>query len=167
MPLRAISVIGSSEADEATLKLAEGVGQEIARRDVVLVCGGLGGVMEAACRGAKKRNGTTIGLLPSDNKKDANQFVDIVIPTGLGHARNFLVAKAGDAIIAIGGQAGTLSEMAVAWFSLKPVVAMAHSGGWAARLAGNKIDDKRQDEVYSAETPEQAVDIVFRRLGWR
>jgi hypothetical protein len=167
MPLRTISVIGSSEADEVTLKLAENVGQEIARRGIALVCGGLGGVMEAACRGAKRRNGITIGLLPSDNKKDANQFVDVAIPTGFGHARNFLVARTGDAIIAIGGQAGTLSEMAIGWFSQKPVVAMARSGGWAERLAGSKIDDKREDKVYSAETPEQAVDVVFRALGWR
>jgi uncharacterized protein (TIGR00725 family) len=167
MPLRTISVIGSSEADKATLELAENIGQEIARRGVVLVCGGLGGVMEAACRGAKKRNGMTVGLLPSDNKKDANQFVDVVIPTGFGHARNFLVARTGDAIIAIGGQAGTLSEMAIGWFSQKPVVAMARSGGWAERLAGSKIDDKREDKVYSADTPEQAVDTVFRVLGWR
>jgi uncharacterized protein (TIGR00725 family) len=167
MPLRTISVIGSSEADEVTLKLAENVGQEIARRGIALVCGGLGGVMEAACRGAKRRNGITIGLLPSDNKGDANQFVDVAIPTGFGHARNFLIARTGDAIIAIGGQAGTLSEMAIGWFSQKPVVAMARSGGWAERLAGSKIDDKREDKVYSAETPEQAVDVVFRALGWR
>jgi uncharacterized protein (TIGR00725 family) len=167
MPLRAISVIGSSDADEATLKLAEDLGQEIAKRGVVLVCGGLGGVMEAACRGAKKRNGITIGLLPSENKMDANKFVDIVIPTGFGHARNFLVARTGDAVIAVGGQAGTLSEMAIAWFSQKPVVAMAHSGGWAGRLAGNKIDDKRQDVVYSADSPEKAVELVFRALGWK
>ncbi|RDE10802.1 MAG: TIGR00725 family protein [Candidatus Thorarchaeota archaeon] len=167
MPLRTISVIGSSEADEKTLKLADSVGQEIARRGVALVCGGLGGVMEAACRGAKRRNGVTIGLLPSDNKKDANQFVDIVIPTGFGYARNFLVARTGDAIIAIGGQAGTLSEMAIGWFSEKPVVAMVHSGGWAQRLAGSRIDDKRQDLVASAETPEQAVDAVFKALGWK
>ncbi len=167
MPLRMISVVGSSEADEATLKLAENLGQEIARRGIALVCGGLGGVMEAACRGAKKRNGMTIGLLPSDNKKDANQFVDVVIPTGFGHARNFLVARTGDALIAVGGQAGTLSEMAIGWFSQKPVVAMAHSGGWAEKLAGTRIDEKREDKVHSAETPEQAVDIVFKVLGWK
>jgi len=167
MPLRTISVIGGSEADETASKLAERVGEEIARRGVVLVCGGLGGVMEAACRGAKKRNGVTVGILPSEDKKNANRFVDIAIPSGFGRGRNFLVALSGDAVIAVGGSAGTLSEMAIAWFSEKPLVALATSGGWAQRLAGDKIDDRRNDSVYSASTPEEAVDFVFRTLGWK
>jgi uncharacterized protein (TIGR00725 family) len=161
-----ISVIGGSDGNEKALALAEQVGQEVGKRGVVLVSGGLGGVMEAACRGAKKEGGLTVGLLPTDLKEHANQYVDIAVPTGMGYARNFLVAKSGDAVIAIDGSAGTLSEMAIAWFSDKPVIALTASGGWAKKLTGERIDDRRSDEVHGASSPEEAVDIAFRVLGW-
>ncbi len=166
MPSRIISVIGGAESSSDTLKLAEDIGAEIAKRDVALVCGGLMGVMEAACKGAKKNDGVTIGILPSDFKKDANEYVDYAIPTGLGYTRNFLVAKTGDAVIAIDGSAGTLSEIAIAWFSDKPIVALASSGGWAGKLAGTQLDNRRDDVVFSAETPQEALDIIFRELHW-
>ena len=164
--MRIISVIGGADSNQETLKLAERIGEEIARRGVGLLCGGLGGVMEAACRGAKKHNGLTIGILPSDAKEHANQYVDIAIPTGLGYARNFLVAKSGDGVIAIDGSAGTLSEIAIAWFSDKPIVAMTPTGGWAGELAGKKIDSRRSDVIHSASTPEEAVNAVFKALDW-
>ncbi len=167
MPARVISVIGGSDSNPTNLELAERVGAEIARRGAVLACGGLGGVMEAACRGAKSQGGQTLGILPTDTKEHANQYVDIAIPTGLGYARNFLVAKTGDAVIAIEGSAGTLSEIAIAWFSNKPVISLAPTGGWAAKLAGEKIDDRRADVVYAASTPEEAVDMVFQAMNWR
>ncbi|MBN2230125.1 MAG: TIGR00725 family protein [Candidatus Thorarchaeota archaeon] len=166
MPLRIISVIGGSDSNEEILTLAEKLGEEIAKRGIALASGGLGGVMEAASRGAKKFNGLTIGILPSDFKEHANQYIDIAIPTGLGYARNFLVAKAGDAVIAIDGSAGTLSEIAIAWFSDKLVVSMESSGGWAAKLAGTQIDERRNDIVHSAKTPEEALDIIVKVLGW-
>ncbi|MHA2021532.1 MAG: TIGR00725 family protein [Candidatus Thorarchaeota archaeon] len=165
--IRSISVIGGSDSDKNVLKLAEAVGEEIAKRGAAVVCGGLGGVMEAACRGAKKHGGMTIGILPTDIKEHANSYVDIAIPTGMGYARNFLVAKTGDAVIAIAGSAGTLSEMAIAWFSDKPVIALVPSGGWAKRLAGTKIDERRHDVVYPAETPQDAVGKAFEALGWK
>ncbi len=166
MVLRIISVIGGSDSNSESLKLAERVGEEIAKRGLVLACGGLGGVMEAACRGAKKYEGLTVGILPSDEKSDANQFVDIAIPTGLGYARNFLVAKSGDAVIAIDGSAGTLSEMAISWFSDKVIIAMTDSGGWAKKLAGTQIDERRKDVVHPASSPKEALDIIFRELQW-
>lgn len=166
MPSRIISVIGGADSSSETLKLAEDIGAEIAKRGVALACGGLMGVMEAACRGAKKYDGVTIGILPSNFKKDANKYVDYAIPTGLGYTRNFLVAKTGDAVIAIDGSAGTLSEIAIAWFSDKTIVALASSGGWAAKLAGTQIDKRRNDVVFSAETPQEALDIIFRELDW-
>jgi len=147
MPARIISVIGGSDSSPGNLDLAERVGSEIAKRGVVLACGGLGGIMEAACRGAKKEGGQTLGILPTDMKEHANEYVDIAIPTGLGYARNFLVAKTGDAVIAIDGSAGTLSEIAISWFSNKPVISLVQSGGWAAKLAGERIDDRRADVV--------------------
>ena len=140
MPTRVISVIGGSDSSPSNLDLAERVGAEIAKRGAILACGGLGGVMEAACRGAKKEGGQTLGILPSDTKEHANEYVDIAIPTGMGYARNFLVAKTGDAVIAIDGSAGTLSEIAIAWFSNKPVISLVQSGGWAAKLAGERIE---------------------------
>jgi uncharacterized protein (TIGR00725 family) len=161
-----ISVIGGSGAGPEQLKMAENVGEEIGKRGIILVTGGLGGVMEAASRGAKRHGGLTIGILPVDIKEAANDFVDIAIPTGLGYVRNFLVAKSGDAVIAIDGSAGTLSEMAIAWFSDKPVIGLVPSGGWAKRLAGERIDNRRSDSVYAAKTAEEAVDMAFQALGW-
>ena len=104
MASRVISVIGGADSNQSILLLAERIGEEIAKRGVALACGGLGGVMESACKGAKKHGGVTIGLLPSDDKKSANQYVDFALPTGLGYTRNFLVAKAGDAVIVSPGE---------------------------------------------------------------
>lgn len=166
MPAKMISVIGGADSGADALEIASNVGEEIARRGAILVCGGLGGVMEAACRGAKEMGGTTIGILPTDSKDDANPYVDYAIPTGLGYARNFLVAKTGDAVIAIGGSAGTLSEIAISWFSDKPVIAMLESGGWANKMAGQQIDTRRNDVVHAAMTAKEAVNIIYRILGW-
>ncbi len=163
--MHVISVIGGSESGHAALKDAEIIGKEIAKRNGVVACGGLGGVMEAVCRGAKSENGVTLGILPTEHREHANEYVDIALPTGLGYARNFLVAKAGEAVIAIAGSAGTLSEMAIAWFSDRPVIALASSGGWAEKLAGQKIDDRRSDKIHRAETPEEAVRIAFEKIG--
>jgi uncharacterized protein (TIGR00725 family) len=165
--IRTISVIGGADSTPQTLELAERVGESVVKHDAALICGGLGGVMEAACRGAKKHGGLTIGLLPTNSKSDANPYVDIAIPTGLGYSRNFLVAKASDAVIAIGGAAGTLSEMAIAWFSDRPIVAISGSGGWAEKLANKKIDDRREDQVHAAETPEEALRIIVELLDWK
>ena len=159
-----ISVIGGSEAGPSALEAAERVGAEIARQGAVLVCGGLGGVMEAACRGAKREGGLTVGILPMDSHNYANKYVDIAIPTGLGHARNYLVARAGMGVIAIDGAAGTLSEMAIAWFSDRPIASVVSSGGWAEQLAGKKIDHRRRDTVYAAENPEDAVRYIVRAI---
>ncbi len=167
MPSRIISVIGGADSNPEILKLAEDIGAEIAKRGVALACGGMMGVMNAACKGAKKHGGVTIGILPSDSKEHANNYVDFAIPTGLGYSRNFIVAKTGDAVIAIDGSAGTLSEIAIAWFSDKLIVALASSGGWAEKLAGTQIDERRTDIVFSADSPKEALDIVFRELNWK
>lgn len=166
MSSRIISVIGGADSNPEILKLAEDIGAEIAKRGAALACGGMLGVMEAACKGAKKNAGVTIGILPTDSKEDANKYVDYALPTGLGYARNFLVAKAGDAVIVIDGSAGTLSEIAIAWFSFKPIVALRSSGGWAEKLAGTQIDTRRDDVIHSAETPREALDIIFKLLDW-
>jgi uncharacterized protein (TIGR00725 family) len=117
-----IGVIGGAECSPEIYEFAREVGREVAAQGFSLVCGGLGGVMEAACQGAKEMGGITIGLLPTSNKRDANPYVDIVIPTGLGHARNVLVVHASDALVAVDGDAGTLSEIAIALKVGKPLV---------------------------------------------
>ncbi|MCF2137661.1 MAG: TIGR00725 family protein [Candidatus Thorarchaeota archaeon] len=159
-----IAVVGGSSADEEVLVLAEEVGREIARNGAVLVCGGLGGVMEAACRGAKAEGGITVGILPTDDHDHANAYVDIAIPTGLGYGRNVLVAKSGMGVIAIAGMAGTLSEMAIAWFSNRPIAGLVSSGGWAKRLAGERIDERRSDQVYSATSARDAVEYILKEI---
>jgi uncharacterized protein (TIGR00725 family) len=149
-----IAVIGAGSCNQTEAKLARDVGRLIARAGALLVCGGLSGCMEHAARGAKDEGGTTIGIIPGYDKSSANPYIDIVIPTGLGHARNTLVAAAADAAIAVGGSHGTLSEIALSRKMGKPVVTLA---SW--EFAG-KWDEK--SGVFKADTPEQAVDIALR-----
>ncbi len=159
-----ISVIGGSETNANCLRVAEEVGAEIARRGAVLVCGGLGGVMEAACRAAKREGGITVGIIPTSEHSDANDYVDIVIPTAMGYARNFLVARSGHGVIAIDGLAGTLSEIAIAWFTGRPIAAISSTGGWAARLAGEQIDNRREDVIYPASSAVDAVEYIMSTI---
>ncbi|MDO8672191.1 MAG: TIGR00725 family protein, partial [Dehalococcoidia bacterium] len=119
-----IGVIGDGDCSPAVAEVAAEVGRLLAGRGAAVVCGGLGGVMEAACRGAKSAGGLTIGILPSDNRRHANRYVDIPIVTGLGEARNVLVVKSAQAVIAIGGMYGTLSEVAIALKNGIPVVGL-------------------------------------------
>jgi uncharacterized protein (TIGR00725 family) len=144
-----IAVIGPGQADERQLADAECAGRALAEAGAVVVCGGLGGVMEAACRGAREAGGTTVGLLPGSERSAANAWVDVALPTGLGEARNALVVRAADAVVAVGGEYGTLSELALALKAGKPVVGVrtwelgrdpdpitrAHDGSEAATLA--------------------------------
>lgn len=116
-----VSVIGGSQVPAETAETAEAVGRELANRNHGLVCGGLGGVMEAACRGAVAADGQTIGILPGEHRGAANAYVDIPIATGLGDARNALVVLNGDAVIAINGGPGTLSELGLARVNDRPI----------------------------------------------
>lgn len=120
-----VAVAGAGRRDEATDRAAEGVGAALARAGAVVVCGGLGGVMEAACRGAKAQGGLTVGILPGEDRRQANPHVDVAVATGLGEARNALVARSCDALIAVGGEFGTLSEIALALKMGKPVVGLS------------------------------------------
>lgn len=121
-----ISVIGSGNSNgtlsSEIAKIANEVGKEIAVRGAVLICGGLGGVMTEAAKGAKSKGGLTVGIIPGENSDSANPYIDIPIPTGLGFARNVLVAYSGDAIIAVSGRLGTLSEISFALIKRKPVI---------------------------------------------
>ncbi len=119
-----IGVVGAGRASAQGVRLAEEVGRRLAEAGAVLVCGGLGGVMEAACRGAAGAGGESIGLLPGTEAAAANAHVTLVLPTGLGHARNVLIAQAAAALIAVEGEYGTLSEIAIALKLGRPVVAL-------------------------------------------
>ncbi|MFH2138306.1 MAG: TIGR00725 family protein [Candidatus Omnitrophota bacterium] len=119
-----ISVIGGHKADEKTAIIAYAVGEMIARLGAILVCGGLSGVMEYAAKGAKACGGTTVGILPGKDKNEANPYIDIPIPTGLGYTRNTIVAGCPDIVIALSGKEGTLSEIGFALSEKKPVFGM-------------------------------------------
>jgi uncharacterized protein (TIGR00725 family) len=133
-----LGVVGSGEPDQTTDLLAERIGREIAEAGAVLVCGGLGGVMAAACRGAVAAGGLTIGLLPGMSRGDANPWIEVAIPTGLGELRNGLVVRASDVLIAIGGEYGTLSEVAFALKLGRPVVGV---GTWQLERPDGNLDD--------------------------
>jgi uncharacterized protein (TIGR00725 family) len=121
-------VVGGSVAGPDACRAAEAVGRELARLGAVVVTGGLGGVMEAACRGAKSAGGTTLALVPGDDRAAANPHVDLAVATGMGEGRNVLVVRTADALVAVGGEFGTLSEIALALRLGKPVVGMATWG---------------------------------------
>ena len=140
-----IAVIGASQASASELKTAELVGREIAKAGAALVCGGMGGVMESACKGASQEDGLTIGILPGDNRLSANEFVKIPIVTGIGYARNVAVVKSAQAVIAIGGSYGTLSEIGHALQSGLPVIGLET---WAVSRKG-----KDKSPIIEAETP--------------
>ncbi len=141
-----IGVIGGRKTDKALLKEAEEVGRLIAQKGATLVCGGLGGIMEAASRGAKAGGGITVGILPQNDAKKANQFIDIPIVTGFGIGRNVIIARTADALIAVGGAYGTLSEIAFALQMGKPVAGI---GTWDIK------------GIMPAENAEDAISKVF------
>jgi uncharacterized protein (TIGR00725 family) len=122
-----VAVIGASNARREDLEHAEAAGRRLAELGAIVVTGGRGGVMEAACRGAKQGGGLTVGILPGSDRSDANAFVDVGLPTGLGELRNGLVARSADALVAVGGAWGTLAEIAFARRADKPVFGV---GSW-------------------------------------
>ena len=126
--VRHVAVCGAGSASEEEERTAEAVGRGLAEGGAVLICGGLGGVMAAACRGAREAGGITVGLLPGHDRGEANPWVSVAIPTGLGELRNGLVVRAADALIAVGGGYGTLSEIALALKVGVPVIGL---GTWA------------------------------------
>ena len=154
-----VAVVGGGEADEATCAVAHDVGRELARRGAVVVSGGLGGVMEAACRGAREGGGTTLALLPGDDRRAANPFVDVAVATGMGEARNALVARTADAVVAVAGEFGTLSEIALALRMGKPVVGLST---WELARAGRPVE-----AVLPASTAAEAVELALAQLTLR
>ena len=144
-----IGVIGESKTSPETFKLAKEVGKEIAKARAVLVCGGLKGVMEAAAKGSKSEGGLTVGILPGGKREEANPYIDIPIVTGLGYARNKLVVKTAQVIIAVGGSYGTLTEIGFALSYNIPVIGLRT---WELVRKG-----KKDTAIIEAKNPKDAV----------
>lgn len=151
-----IAVIGGAQASKRELKLAEEVGRELAKRGAILVCGGLGGVMEAVCRGAASEGGVTIGILPGENRSSANKYVQFPIVTGIGYARNVAVVKSAQAVIAVDGNYGTLSEIGHALQSAIPVIGL---GTWSLLRNGNP-----DNSIIPAQTAVEAVEKALELI---
>lgn len=149
-----VAVVGAGRADEADRTAARAVGRGLADAGATVVCGGLGGVMEAVCAGAREVGGTTVGILPGTSRDDANPHVVVAVPTGLGEARNTVVVRTADVVVAVGGEYGTLSEVA---FALKLGVPVVGLGTWELRRDGT-VDD-------GIEVAAHAPDAVRRALA--
>ena len=145
-----VGVIGGGVCDNKTEMIAEEIGRELALRGVTLICGGLGGVMEASARGAKRQGGTTIGILPGNSREDANRYIDFQIVTNMGHARNAIIAASSDVLIAVGGEYGTLSEIAIALKMGKRVVVIESKWGIEGTI--------------KATDPQEAVDFALNAI---
>lgn len=167
-----VAVIGRAQqgdddpVPEPALAAAYSVGQLIARSGAALVSGGTTGVMEAASRGARDAGGLTIGVLPGTERGAANEYVDIALPTGLGTARNLIYTRGCDAVIMIGGGAGTLNELTIAYQGRRSVVVVEGTGGWADRIRGvlvdgRFVDERRIVETHFAAIPASAVQLAL------
>ncbi len=161
-----ILVVGynSDHCTEHAYKLAYEIGEEVALKGAVLITGGLGGVMEAASKGAKNRGGLVVGIIPQDQKRYANAYCDVVIPTGLGYSRNFVTANSGDAVIVVGGGVGTAIEAGAAYQKGKPIIAISGSGGTADKISGKYLDYRQLVKVMEEKDPRIAVEKVFKML---
>lgn len=147
-----VTVIGNATADKELSAFAYKIGLLLGKLQVITITGGKGGVMEAVAKGVSETGGISVGLLPGENKDESNKYNSIIIPTGIGFARNSMNVLAGDIIIAIGGGAGTLSEIAYAWVYNKPVFCYDKEEGWAQQLAGKALDDKFSNPLNSFST---------------
>ncbi len=154
---RFIAVIGGGQPSPQEADLAEAVGRELSIRGAILVCGGLGGVMEAACKGAQSEGGVTVGILPGENRQVANPYVQIPIVTGIGNARNVAVVKSAQAVIAIGGSYGTLSEIAHALQNDIPVIGL---NTWSLSRNG-----QQDNSIILAQNPTEAVKKALELAG--
>ena len=145
-------------------KIAYETGIEIAKSNSILITGGLGGVMKAASKGAKESGGLTVGIIPQNDMSEANEFCDVVIPSGIGLMRDFLNALSADGVIAIGGGSGTLSEICAAYMYSKPIVVLKNSGGTSTKFADQYLDHRKNVKIIGVETPKEAVELIFKEI---
>lgn len=164
-----IGVIGDSQIrSELQFKVAYEVGKELANSNAVLICGGRGGVMKAACKGVFDSGGISVGILPTDEKDpEVNEYLTVRIPTHLRWGRNFLIPLASDGVIAIGGGAGTLSELSYTWMYNKPLVCITSVPGWSKEIAERRVVDDRTDTItiLTAENGKNAVNKILKAIS--
>ena len=145
-------------------KIAYETGIEIAKSNSILITGGLGGVMKAASKGAKESGGLTVGIIPQNDMSEANEFCDVVIPSGIGLMRDFLNALSADGVIAIGGGSGTLSEICAAYMYSKPIVVLKNSGGTSTKFADQYLDHRKNVKIIGVDTPKESVELIFKEI---
>lgn len=184
-----IAIIGTSPASKEVIQAAEQLGTLLVDNGFRIISGGLSGVMEAVSKGARKSNkhkdGDIIGVLPGFNKDDANEFVDIVMPTGVGYARNLIIVNTADIVVAVAGGSGTLSEIAFAWQFKKPIIGLNFKPedtllekvetlsnsdfkktiGWSSIMGGLKLDETRKDKILSADNPNDVISLIKEILS--
>ena len=160
-----VLVIGSDgdHCPSNVYEAAQEVGAQIASHSAILVTGGLGGVMEAAGKGAKDKGGLVVGIIPHEDMSYANSYCDIIIPTGIGFSRNYITAYSADSAVVVGGGAGTYVEACVAYQKGKPIIALAGTGGTADKIANTFLDDRKTVKVLSASSPKDAVDQAIEQ----
>lgn len=154
--MKIVSVVGESIAEKEIFQTAIEVGKLLAKNNIAVCCGGLKGVMEAVCKGAKSEGGLTIGILPYSDRNECNKYVDIPIVTGLGFARNSIVVKTGQVVIAVGGWYGTLCEIAYALDEGKPIIGI---DTWEITKSG-----KKNEAIIMVKTPEEAVKKAIEKI---
>ena len=168
LPMKPLIAVCGSDGDdenlsEKALEIAEEIGRGIAERGGTLICGGRGGVMEAACRGAKEGGGITVGILPF-SKDEANSYVDVAIESGLGHFRNYIIISSADAVIAICGRWGTLNEISMSVILGKPTILIKGTGGVVDEIIENKILENIEGKYLVANDAKEALDLAFRLI---
>lgn len=162
-----ILVIGNNDSGctPENERIAYEVGYEIAQHDAVLITGGLGGVMRAAAHGTHDAGGLSVGILPQSDASFANEYIDIVIPSGMGLMRDFLNALSADGIIIVGGGSGTLSEICAAYMYKKPMVAIRGSGGAAEQFIDGYVDHRKNIKIIGADSPQDAVKEILKIIA--
>jgi len=146
-------------------KMAYETGKEIAKSGAVLITGGLGGVMKAASHGAHDAGGLAVGIIPQNDASFANQYCDIIIPTGMGHTRDFLTALSADGVIVIGGGSGTLTEICASYVHKKPIAALKNSAGVAGKYADQYLDHRNYVKIVGVDSPKEAVKYILEQIA--
>ncbi|MCB9556840.1 MAG: TIGR00725 family protein [Deltaproteobacteria bacterium] len=167
---RSVAVCGTGESEAESSAAAEAIGFGLVEAGLAVICGGLAGVMEAVARGGRNArdqgaSGLVIGILPGEDHAAANRYCDLVLPSGLGIARNALIVRAAEVVVLVAGGAGTLSEAALAWQLDRPLIAYCGAGGWSDRLAGMSLDHRPRSAIAMANSAEQVVRQVVAALA--
>jgi uncharacterized protein (TIGR00725 family) len=160
-----VGVIGNSSCTEEQENIAFRLGKQLAKKNAAVICGGRSGIMKAVSKGVSEEGGLVVGILPSDDGRDANEYLTLNIPTNMGFSRNFIVPMASDVVIILGGKVGTLNEITFAWMWGKPIISLVddsfENDSWGVKLAGQKIDDRRTDQIHKAESVDEAIDLAL------